>query len=209
MKNIVSCILLFFIQIAFFTGVAQEAKPVLFANGNFKTNTNIANGLFKNEDIRLARYNDVYYVLVQFSSLPSAATQQRLAQEGLLLDVYLPGNAYLATIKNNFDFRKAKSFQLSAINSVPAFYKTDQKLIQFKEPADKEQTYKMAVTFYKSVDKKMVKAALQQLGAVIVNSRFDDGNSIFIQVNTSLVEAIASLPFVSGITLETLKRQNA
>ena len=205
MKNIVPCILLFFIQLAFFTGVAQEAKPVQFANGNFKTNTNIANGLFKNEDIRLARYNDVYYVLVQFNSLPSAATKQHLQQEGISLEGYLPGNAYLATIKNNFDFRKAKSFQLSAINSVPSFYKIDQKLIEFKEPADKEQTYKMAVTFYQSVDKKMVSAALQQLGAIIVNTRFDDGNSIFIQVNTAIVDAIASLPFVSSITLETLK----
>jgi len=205
MKNILPCILLFFIQLASLASVAQEVKPVQFANGNFKTNTNIANGLFKNEDVRLARYNDVYYVLVQFSSLPSAAAKQRLEQEGLLLDTYLPGNAYLATIKNNFDFRKAKSFQLIAINSVPAFYKIDQKLIEFQEPADKEQTYNMAVTFYQSIDKKLVKAALQQLGAVIASTRFDDGNTIFIQVNTAIVDAIASLPFVSSITLQTLK----
>ena len=103
MKKILQGILLLFIQLASITIIAQEAKPVQFANGNFKTNSNIANGLFKNEDIRNARYNDVYYVLVQFSQLPSAATKQRLEQEGILLDAYLPGNAYLAIIKIIFD----------------------------------------------------------------------------------------------------------
>jgi hypothetical protein len=148
MKNIVQSILLFFFQLASISSFAQEIKSVQFANGNFKTNTNIASGLFKNEDLRLALHKDAYYVLVQFSSLPSAAAKQRLQQEGLLLDTYLPGNAYLATIKTNFDFSKAKSFQLIAINAIPAFYKIDQKLVEFKQPADKEQTYNMAVTFY-------------------------------------------------------------
>lgn len=204
MKNYIHAGLVIFILLLGIFAPAQELKPVEFANGKFITRDNITNGAFKIADISKSIVNGNYYVLLQFSTLPSVATKEYLRNDGILLDAYLPGNAYLATVKNNFDFKKLQKFQIRSINSIPAVYKIDRKLIGFKQPATKDQIYCLAVTYYESVTKKTVQDALLQLGAVIATNRYDAGNSIFIEVNTTLINIIAALPFVSNITLQTI-----
>ena len=68
--------------------------PVRFANGNFITGNNIEKQTFKKENISNALFADKYFVLIQFSSLPSASMQQKIKDAGIELNNYLP-RAYL------------------------------------------------------------------------------------------------------------------
>ena len=83
---------------------AQQDLPIRFKNGNFVTGNNISRSTFNKDDLQPALSGGKYFVLIQFATLPSKSTKQSLQNNGVELGTYLPGNAYLASIKNNFDF---------------------------------------------------------------------------------------------------------
>jgi len=183
----------------------QKEKPVQFTNGDFITGSNISKTSFKKEDISGALAGTDYYLLVQFTEIPTPANRQKMKAAGISLGTYLPGNAYLSSIKNNFDFNRARSFNISSINSIPPFYKIHSRLLTYQPGYDKEQTEAMAVTYFEQADKAMVMAELQKAGAAIVSEKFDAANIILIQFNKALINTIAELPFVSTVSLQPLK----
>ena len=199
--------LLFFLMLllGFVTATAQNTDmPVRFAAGNFITGNNIQKQSFQKENLHAAAFNNNYYVLVQFAALPTPQVQNNLRNAGLNLETYLPGNAYLATIKNNFDFSQANQFKIISINNLPAFYKIDRAFIAFREANNKEEQKLIAVSYYTSVNRSVVMEELQKTGALIVPTKFTETNVIFIEVNTSKIELIAALPFVSYISLQSV-----
>ena len=111
--------------------------PVSFANGHFITGNNIEKQSFTNADISSSLFGDHYFVLVQFSVLPSKDTQVKLKLAGVSLYSYLPEHTYLAAIKRNFDFATAKNYQVIAINVVPAFYKINKSVFSYSAPASR------------------------------------------------------------------------
>lgn len=183
----------------------QKEKPVQFANGDLITGSNISNASFKKEDISTALAGTDYYLLVQFTEIPTPANRQKLKAAGITLGTYLPGNAYLSSIKNNFDFTKARSFNISSINSIPPFYKIHSRLLTYQPGYDKEQTEAVAVTYFEQAGKTMVLEDLRKTGAIIITEKFDASNIILIQFNKALINTIASLPFVSTVSLQPLK----
>ena len=181
----------------------QTSKPVRFLNGNFITGNAISRGTFKKEDISGALAYGKYYVLVQFSSLPSAAAKQQLKQAGIELGTYLPENAYLATVNSDLDFSKATSLNINSINILPAFYKIHSKLKTY-QPAfvKKEDVQAIAVKCFEQADKTMVLAAIKNTGAIIVTQKFQAANIIIVQFNPFIIDSIAALPFVSSLSLQ-------
>ena len=148
----------FFFTVVFsfsFIAVSAQSKewPVHFANGNFITGNNIENQTFKKENISSALWGDKYFVLVQFSSLPSLAEQQKLKAAGIELDDYLPEHTYLTAIKNTFDFSRAKSFNIISINAIPALYKIHKKFTGYKPSNNKEEEEAIAVNYFKQANK--------------------------------------------------------
>ena len=178
--------------------------PVRFTAGNFITGNNIQKQSFQKEDLQVSFFNNDYYVLVQFSKLPSLQVQQNLRNAGLNLETYLPGNAYLATIKNSFDFSQANQSEIISINNIPSFYKIDDALAVYTESNNNEDQKLIAVSYYTAVNKETVLAELQKAGALIVPTKFTVTNVIFIKVDTEKVNTIATLPFVSYISLQSL-----
>ncbi len=191
--------------LSFVTASAQNTDiPVRFAAGNFITGNNIQKQSFQSENLQAAAFNNDYYVLVQFSKLPSLQAQNNLRNAGLNLETYLPGNAYLATIKNTFDFSQANQFEIISINNIPPFYKIDRAFAVYRETNNKEEQKLIAVTYYTSINRAVVMEALQKTGALIVPTKFTETNVIFIQANTEKINTIAALPFVSYISLQSL-----
>ncbi|HPH91317.1 MAG TPA: S8 family serine peptidase [Ferruginibacter sp.] len=181
--------------------------PVRFANGHFITGNNIEKQNFTKADISSSLFGDHYFVLVQFSVLPSKDTQVKLKLAGVSLYSYLPEHTYLAAIKRNFDFATAKNYQVIAINVVPAFYKINKSVFSYSAPAKKEEEQGIAVNYYGQADKSTVVASLRQKGAVIITEKFSAGNLILIQYNRAIVDSIAALPFVTSIDLQLIKDQ--
>ncbi|MEO6550639.1 MAG: S8 family serine peptidase [Ferruginibacter sp.] len=190
------------------TAFAQQPGPqVLFLNGNLSTGDNISRQAFKKEDITSAGFGRQYFVLVQFSTLPSSPVQQSLKAAGILLHDYVPGKAYLATIREDFNFSTAAAFRISSINLIPPVFKLDSQLLRYPSAADKQNNRQIAVSFYPSVDRQIVLQQLQNAGAAITPSKYNQGNIIFIKASKAVLQTIAGLPFISGIRLQAIKDQ--
>ncbi len=184
---------------------AQQELPIRFANGNFSGGNNISRQSFKKEDIQTSLSGDRYFVLVQFATLPSENKKLQLKSAGVILDEYIPNNAWLAVIKANFDFSTAKNFNIVSINSIPVSYKIDPALFSYEVQHNKQDIQTFAVSFFASMNKADVERILQQMGMAIVPSKFNFKNVVLVQPDISKLNAIAALPFVSYIREQSIK----
>jgi hypothetical protein len=125
----IRCLVLSFLFFVCFskTVFAQFVQQSIgFTNGNLVMTNNITNKTFQKSELISAQFRDHYFVAIQFSILPGALTQNNLKRAGIELYDYLPGKAYLAAVKDGFNFSTAALFNISSINAVPPFYKVDQ-----------------------------------------------------------------------------------
>jgi len=201
MKKFYSCCFYFLLLTGCFTATAQNNDiPVRFAAGNFITGNNVQKQSFQKENLQASLFNNNFYVLVQFATLPSLQVQKNLRNAGCDLQSYIPGNAYLATIKKDFNFSLANQFGIISINTIPELYKKDRALTDHKGSANEL----IAVSYYPSANKADVITALQRIGVVEVPTKYSEANVIFIQADINKVNVIAAFPFVSYISLQTL-----
>ncbi len=183
----------------------QTENSVRFANGNFVTGSNISRQTFKKEQLGGSDWANNYYVLVQFGAIPSATTLQSLSKYGISLHQYLPGNAYMAVIDKSFDFAAAKKLNIISINKVPAIYKISPAVFAFTPSVNKKNKTDFAVNYNTTVDAAAAIEALRQAGAVIVPEKFTTAGVVYIEADTSVIQAIAALPFVNSISLQQVK----
>lgn len=181
--------------------VAQNSDlPVRFKAGNFITGNNIQRNSFSNADLRTSLFQDNYYVLIQFSQLPSSQIKQSLRASGVELHNYIPGNAYLATVKNYFDFTAAGKFSIISVNAIPALYRTDPSVAFYSGKGD----HVFAVSYFPSLDRTAVSQALLMAGVRIVTTKFTDAPVVFVEASPEKIPAILSLPFVNYLGLQSL-----
>ncbi|MEP7144910.1 MAG: S8 family serine peptidase, partial [Ferruginibacter sp.] len=182
----------------------QPEQAVLFSNGSFKTGNNVKKQIFKKEGLTTASFGKQYFVLVQFDALPSKVVQENLKRAGVELHAYLPGKAYQATINNDFNFALAPGFNISSINAIPPFYKMDPELVNYSPSVNKQNQKKIAVSFYPTIDRALVVLQLQKAGAIILPTKYNQDNIIFIEADKQVITAIAALPFISSIHLQSI-----
>ena len=205
MKKLSSIFLMFFFLVPVTLFAQQKEKPVRFSSGDFVTGNNIEKQSFKKQDIQSTLFGGSYFVLVQFAVLPSKQNREDLQRSGVQLETYTPGNAYLATIKNDFTFGSAKQFGIVSINQVPALYKMSRQLANYLPPTNKKNGSLVAVAYYKSLPKNIVQKELQNAGAIVVTTKYTTTNIIFIEADKKIINAVAALPFVSSLTLQVLE----
>ena len=206
MKKIQQYIFFIFLIIPFTKIAAQQQKyPVHFTNGDYFFDHNISNNSFTTAAINYAIFENDYFVIIQFSELPTADLKEKMFNDGIRLHGYLPENSYLAAISTSFDFTKAKNFHISSINTLPSFYKIDRRLEQFKLNFQKETTTALAISCIEVADKKTITTALKNVGAIIVSTKLEAANIFLVQVNTAIINQLAALPFISSIHLQTIK----
>jgi hypothetical protein len=185
---------------------AQDVDlPVRFAKGNFITGNNISRQNFKPDDLQPSLFGNQYFLLLQFSGLPSSQTREQLKTVGIQLGDYIPGNAYLATVAANFDFNLAASYKIISVNSVPADYKIEPAVFSYNNGITKTASKLIAVTFNTAINKKIVEEELKKMGAAIVRTKMDPVNVIFIEpAAANTLTNIAALAFVDYISLQQL-----
>lgn len=205
MKKLYSYCFYFILLFSYLPISAQNIDiPVRFAAGNFITTNNIQKQSFQKEDLQASLFNNNFYVLVQFDVIPSLPVQKNLKEAGCNLQNYIPGNAYLAAIKSDFNFSQAVQFGIVSINTIPVLYKKDKALAAYNASADKEEQRLMAVSYYPSVSRTDAIAGLRKAGALVQPTKYTEAAVIFVQADMDKVDAIAALPFVSYINLQTL-----
>jgi len=203
----VSGCFIFYILFFFHSSVLfgqQSEEAVLFKNGKFITGRNASKTSFKRENISSTSFDNNYYLLLQFDTIPSKKQIAGLKKAGIELYTYLPGKAYLARVSSSFNFALAASYKIASINTVPSFYKIDTNLANYKSAADKNDISKIVVSFYPGMDRATVLSQLKLAGASISSTKFDIENSVFVQANNTSINAIAALPFVTDIHLQPI-----
>ena len=182
----------------------QKDQPVKFNRGDLITGSNIINQSFNKDNLQPSYFNGYYFVLVQFDVLPSFQKKEELKNAGMDLGDYIPGNAYLASLKEGFDFSLLKGFGISSVNPLPSFYKIHPSIDFYQLTNEKDNVKLMAVQFYPSVNKKTAELELQKLGAFIVPVKYKAQNLVFIRPDKAIINVIAALPFVSFINLQNI-----
>jgi hypothetical protein len=182
----------------------QPDAAVRFANGNFVTGSNIKRQAFKKENIQAALFGDYYFVVLQFTDLPTSQWQQNLQSAGIQLDAYIPGNAYLASVKKDFVFTTAPQFGIASINVVPAMYKISKQLINYQQSNNKDAAA-IAVSYSPKIKKETIESELKNAGAALISTKYETPYIVFIEADKKTIDAVAALPFVSSLNLQILK----
>jgi hypothetical protein len=194
-----------FIAFTILATLIGNAQSVSFTNGNFITGSNIETGRFNKADIQPALFNQKYYVLVQFAVLPNEAQKQQLKNAGIELYDYLPGKAYLVSVKETFNFNFIANYNVVSVNALPSVYKIGKELISYQQSTNKDDKRVFAITLFTKDVKNIASTELSILGAVVITDKFNFDKTILIQPNAALVNKIAALPFVSFVAEQTIK----
>jgi len=181
----------------------NNERPLRFAAGDFFTGQNITNRTFSKTAINGSLHNGQYYVLVTFARVPNTAQQTALQQAGVQLQQYIPDNAYMATVSSNFDFATARRYNISSINLLPVAYKLDKRIAHYMPPQDKDAAQQMAIHVIGQANKTEALQLLRNMGAVVIPSPLHSQDIIFVQPDTAVARAIATLPFVDYIHLQS------
>lgn len=199
----------FLILVLFLNGslFAQQApKEARFSNGKISISNNLLNQTFTRSSIAPALQGNQYFVALSFSTLPSAAQQAGLLRQGVRLEAFMPGNVFLGSVYENFDFSKALLSGLISIDLIPQELKIDRSVRGFMPSSDKQDVKLMAVSCFRSFDISQARNLITASGASIVSTKFDAGsNLVFVQADTSLARKIAAKPFVQYVSIRSLK----
>lgn len=190
-----------FLQVA----SAQQERAVRFINGDFIPARKISTPSFSTGSLSSALYNGKYFVLLQFSKLPSPAERISLEQKGIQLGAYISGNAYFAAVKESFNFNEAASFSIVSADPVPSLYKLDNALAFTNASGSQVNSDKLiVVSLFPGMSKEDAITVLRSTGATPVYSKFVFADRIFIKADIALINAIAALPFVASLNLQSV-----
>ena len=136
--------------------------------------------------------------------MPGIDVKKQLSQQGIQLLQYIPSNAYMAVIDEKFNLSSVTDFSFTAINTLPPDYKLDKTLTE-ESILPPDNSSAIAISYYSTVDKKVVEENLLKLGAAIIRTKFDKEGLIFIKPGVSTLNLIARLPFVIYISRQIIK----
>jgi hypothetical protein len=183
------------------TAIAQHTNATIkFAKGDFVPP--IENNIEKlnKEKLATAFFNNQYFVVLQFTKMPTVEDKIALLKIGVQLESYLPNNAFYATLKGVLDFKEFHSFNISSINTIPAFYKIAETINEYSPSKNKTSNSLFAIQFCKSISKETISTSLKNIGAAIVPSTFSTNDVIYIQPNKNIIQEVAALPFVISLS---------
>ncbi|MFN8247691.1 MAG: S8 family serine peptidase [Ferruginibacter sp.] len=205
MNRFVPILGIFFICLSTTAFSQGTGKPIHFANADFNAAENISRRTFRKDDINRTLYNGYYYTVVQFAAIPAAAEKQQLKAAGIRLLQYIPENAFLAIIKSDFDFENSARLNIVSINAIPENYKTEPSLFNYRNNISRQEKEVFAIDLFAAENKAEAIAALKQAGVVIATSKLETANTIFVQPDVRKLPVMAALPYVSYISLQSLK----
>lgn len=146
-------------------------------------------------------YNDRYYRLVQFYSIPTSTEKKQLEQAGVKLLHYIPSNTYFASISAVTDLSQLAGFKIRSVQPVKNEYKLTAELFagSFPEWAVPQQGYlDVNVNYYSDINPSLVKSSLAAKNISIVKA-YDYSYKLTLRIKQGELMQLASLPFISAI----------
>ncbi|MBC7936346.1 MAG: S8 family peptidase [Rhizobacter sp.] len=195
-----SCLtILFFL----FSAVLAFAQPsadyhINLHSGKFVPEQNIK-GISKNAALFAAsEFQHKYYVVIQFTKLPTDEEKGALKNAGIVLMDYLPANAYLTVLSANFNLSALQSVPARAIFQLKGAHKTVPAFMQGKFPEHAVPTSGMVdltLTTYEKFDVEDVTPAFAAVSAQIINTAPLFKN-ITVRIPQNRFNELLALPFI-------------
>lgn len=188
-----------------FTAHAVSKAQIRFKNNSLAGANNVLtvpSGKEK-ESLKAARFASKNYVLLHFTTPLSAATKAALAAKGIQLFDYIPDNAFYAEVPEHIELSSLKSLGVDGTYVPGIGHKASAALLQQKQTVTPDQP--IAVRYFGSFSRQQMESILQAEGAVIMATKIQPANTIFVQASATVVEKITALPFVSYVYVQPLK----
>ncbi len=195
------CPLLLCVQVSL---AQQPLKPMLFKEGRFTGRENLLITLPNKDSLHAAIAFKKVYLILQFDKLPGTADRAALASAGVDLFDYIPGNAFLAELPEDFSSTALKESGVKGLSLFPLALKISAKLGENGYDVN-DPDNAVAVSWFGTMPKADVLASFVQLGARIVSNKIQPERIVFIQADRPALLRIAALPFVSYLGFQSLK----
>lgn len=196
MKRVAALLFLLLPAIAFaqtITDYTIELKA-----GKFIPEKNAAT-VAKNADVfTKSLFNNKYYVLIQFTEIPSQLIKDQLKAAGITLIDCLPGYAYTAAVDAGVNMTTFKSNNIRSVFQLNSTQKTVPEILSNKAPAHAIKTAGYAevdIIVYETLKADIIRPSLAALGATII-ADVPSFRMFTIQVPQNKIAEIPSLPFV-------------
>ena len=137
-----------------------------------------------------------YYRLIQFNEIPKQETREEFENLGVKILGYIPHNAYITAIPQNFDKTVFANFNIKSIMSVKPEYKIHPSIAgeDLPEWAIKHPgTIDVIVQYFSTISAEIAIRKMQEQGAVFL-SRDDYTQLITIRIPKNEIEKFADLP---------------
>ncbi|RYE21594.1 MAG: T9SS type A sorting domain-containing protein [Sphingobacteriales bacterium] len=172
LRRCLTAIFLFFASLISFAQPAADYNIDLHS-GKFVPEANIK-GITKNAPVfTQSKFQNNYYVVIQFQTLPTNNDKAQLKTAGIALGDYLPSNAFLATLSQDFSLSILSSKNARAIFQLKGAHKTVPAFMQGKFPVHAIRPNGMVdltITTYETFAAEAVAPALQAAGAQIIDA---------------------------------------
>lgn len=157
------------------------------------------------DSLSFVRHGNRYYLLLQFDRLPGAEEKAALSSTGIYLFDYIPGNAFLAELPDDFSPAALKALAVSGAYALPQRLKISAKLLENSGFDADDPAYVVAVNYFGTISRSDVLAAIGQTGARIIQTKIQPDRVLFIRADRSSLLRIAALPYISYLGLQSLK----
>ncbi len=202
MKKYITIIIIVFTSLlADMSIYAQQLPDIQLRNGVLKPGNRLSRGSFDKKRISAGLFLKNYYVLIQLDKIPDLDTRQKMEIAGIYLEEYISGYAYMASLKRDISLSSLTDYGIVSVNVLPGGLKVDHRIAYF-DPLIRQNGKYFVINYFASLDRQTVEKALKEIGANIVLSKIDREGMVFIYPDKALVEKLAALPFVIGISLQ-------
>jgi len=176
----------------------QNDYQLLLKNGNVNPAENREVFLSNYSAEAVTVFNDRFYKIVQFFSVPDAQTRNNLKDAGVLLLGYLPNFAYFASIDMNFTSNAGSLAQIRTVLDINVNMKLAPMLFEESYPDYAllpDGKIGLLVSYFSDIEPALARQSFEASGFHVTS--FDDfAKYVHIIANLDEIKKIASLPFV-------------
>jgi hypothetical protein len=178
-------------------GQGVQPAPIL-KNGRLTDRNSLLNLRLSHPLWQATRFENDYYVIVQMDRVAASVQKADLANRGIILEQYLSGNNWFASLKPGFSLKNAGDMGIKNIYAIPPALKVNARLTEYMGHANGPKDL-IAITCF-SLDKNRVENALRESGAQIVDTKIKPAHVWFVHATSATIEKLALLPFISSIS---------
>ncbi|RYY49574.1 MAG: hypothetical protein EOO06_06640 [Chitinophagaceae bacterium] len=193
---------LFALLLLFVAGIAFAQAPADYQinlhSGKFVPEANAKRLTKASAVFAEAKFQGKHYVVIQFKTLPTNNEKDALKAAGIILTDYLPANAYVAILTENFNINSLAAAEARAVFQLKGAHKTVPAFMEGKFPEHALRPNAMVdltITTYETFSVAEVAAPLAAVGAQVIDAAPLFKN-ITVRISTASFKQLLNLPFV-------------